>query len=471
MKRLAPISVYTLGLVSGIAFAWAASLPFRSGRARTPDEPATISATLEPAAFNSARGAEPSSSYTRLERSEELRRAFPERFKEIDRELEATYLEKLIEGLAVTAPAEAARLLGQQSSAESSQFALTLASIWSERSPRDALEWFESQRGRIPPDDYQYGQLTILERLAASDSRALAQEYLKVAEDGNHDLLVHPIALGLANLDPREAIDWLAALPPDRVSHRAVTEAYLGVIETYAQANPRGAASIVTSIESEDMLAALVPQVAAALTALSPQEALAWIETIPSGEAREAGLSRIALTLKDEDPALGIDLLIEALDPSAPPARLVVDTFVELFRADPAILAARLGSLPDELLGDLASTLAEDWIRQPQPSRDFAAFVEQLPPGATLDRVSRALIDQLSASDPVAALRWSRNLQGPDERLGAFRQIAAESDFSQLPELANELVSLNLGADEYAPLYDIIERRINDALPPLVFHR
>lgn len=468
------LPTYILGFVSG---ALAAFLFFATNRIESEGPLKRQVAIVEPVADEPARKETPSQlasdahAFQALDSTllQGLRREFPSNFQRVERDLEDEYFRMLIEDLARSEPARAAGLLARFGTKENSELSLTLASIWSESSPEEALRWFRTQTSDLSNEQYQYGLVPILQAMARTSPQKMARDLHQIAEGGNFDLLVPTVAHALSETEPAEAIRWLGSLPADRVSPSTLTDAYVGVMQRYARSDPQAASKIVELLESTELVEQLAPQVAAGLARNDVKIALDWIESLPAGEIHSISLATISTEMLDTDPKGAVDLLLGNLDSRMSGSAAVRAAFEAVVEKDISLLTGRFDEIPASIQGDVAEELAKKWVVSPEAFPEIGSLFERLPPGETRGQLSKALIDHYAPTDPATALYWAQKLDLPTEKSGAFQQIVSHSDPSRLSQIADELLLMNLGPDETASFYKIMSSRLDDVLPVLVF--
>ena len=188
-------------------------------------------------------------------------------------------------------------------------------------------------------------------------------------------------------------------------------------------------------------------------TRLAPEQAAAWVVTSTEPAARKEGLLQVAVTWAESDLSAAV-AWARTLSNASERDGLLVQLAHETVREDPVRALEIAAELPpdasrDELLGQAVGNWA---TRDPQAAAQWARAVsaeagsirviesvaiswagidaaaaikfalENLPPGAALDRVAVAIVQRWTQSDPWAASGWIRQFEP-----GALQQTAIEN--------------------------------------------
>lgn len=162
---------------------------------------------------------------------------------------------------------------------------------------------------------------------------------------------------------------------------------------------------------------------------LDTASCIAWIESLPQGEARPAALGTIvraaALVLAEHSAREATALVSSQLDRSDPqrdPA--IVGIVQRLAQRRPAEAADWVGSFPPSRLQiEAAREVAAQWAETDAPSA--ARWINTLPPGPMRDEAASALCRHLIPLDPAAAELWMASIGDTARRVGIAEELAS----------------------------------------------
>lgn len=162
---------------------------------------------------------------------------------------------------------------------------------------------------------------------------------------------------------------------------------------------------------------------------LDTASCIAWIESLPQGEARPAALGTIvraaALVLAEHSAREATALVSSQLDKSDPqrdPA--IVGIVQRLAQRRPAEAAGWVGSFPPSRLQiEAAREVAAQWAETDAPSA--ARWINTLPPGPMRDEAASALCRHLVPLDPGAAELWMASIGDTARRAGIAEEMAS----------------------------------------------
>ncbi len=106
------------------------------------------------------------------------------------------------------------------------------------------------------------------------------------------------LAEGWSSTSPEEAAAWTLQLPPEKR-----TAAVRAVVSNWARRDPIAAAEFAARNDSNgDFVSTVVDEWLPG----SPQQATAWVESLPRGDVRDAGLAKVAEIVWREDPSAAV---------------------------------------------------------------------------------------------------------------------------------------------------------------------
>lgn len=204
--------------------------------------------------------------------------------------------------------------------------------------------------------------------------------------------------------NPREAWMWAEKHLSGPLKERALTDLIIG----WSRRNPREAADWLasTGLTSQPFFNALPGTWAES----DPKAALAWVNSLPEGRAKETAEAAIAHSMAQNDPAAAAETF--ATDIQAGGNAAVVITIADIWASsDPASTAGWIADMP-EGPGKLeaAATLATVWA-----ANDISSAVEWSA-GINDADLRRQVISNIGttwgAIEPGAALEWLGGLPG-----------------------------------------------------------
>ncbi len=356
----------------------------------------------------------------------------------------------------------------------------TVLLAWAEVDEGAAALWIEA----LPPSEERRGaRQALLEAIGRKDLRRFVSLLLE-AKDQRMDgeLLNYSVWSRWIAKDPRAAVEAAMALPPGALRNQALQ----GISSSWALKDPEAAISWITLLlpGSERDLAAsnLVFQLGmqnpkralqlimegftapgsrneniergAALWARSdPTAAMAWVEALPSGEARQRALDGAFPMWAKHEPQAALAYLLQQPEGAHRAALMsgAVQAWVENdfeggFRwlqensthTSPEMLRKMVGSVavryPEQAMRltrflapeDHATlrSVVERWAHA-QPDQ-AAAHLRALPEGPERERFLEGYIGGLAESDPESAAKAALTLPPGSRQESAMRRVAAE---------------------------------------------
>ena len=138
---------------------------------------------------------------------------------------------------------------------------------------------------------------TVFDELGRKDGSAAAR-LIATLDPALRNEAAWGLAQGWASSEPALAAAWGAALAPE--SRSAVLP---GIVSQWASRTPEQAAAFA---QAQDSQGDLVSAVAQQWMPYSPDQAGRWVDKLPAGDARDAGLSSIGQIVANEDPAAAV---------------------------------------------------------------------------------------------------------------------------------------------------------------------
>ena len=243
----------------------------------------------------------------------------------------------LVERMASSDPASAARLIDEMPRSSSTMAINALVHRWSDTDPQAAADWLASKDAQIArqgwtalAQGWAQGDLeaasayadnltgsartVFLRGLAAATSRmptGTTQAWLsRYRDDPVYADLVRGVAGQLALQDLPAAMSLIEDLPAGQR-----LRSYRSVIPMLAMQDPEAAVDLVDQLEDDDARSSLGIVVASMWAQNDAQAALDWASDRPQGQARDTAIGRVATVLVRIDPDLAIDAIDEVDDP------------------------------------------------------------------------------------------------------------------------------------------------------------
>ena len=243
----------------------------------------------------------------------------------------------LVERMASSDPASAARLIDEIPRSSSAMAIDTLVRRWSRTDPRAAADWLAGKDAQIARRGWPAlaqgwaerdldaatayadnltgtARNSFLRGLAAATARmptGTTQAWLSsYRDDPVYADLVRGVAGQLARQDIGAAMSLIDELP---TGQRLRT--YMSVIPMLTMQDPEAAVDVVDRLEDDDARSSLIPMVASMWAQSDARAALDWASDRPRGRARDNAISRVASVLVQIDPDLSIDVIDEVDDP------------------------------------------------------------------------------------------------------------------------------------------------------------
>ena len=245
----------------------------------------------------------------------------------------------LVDRMASSDPASAARLIDEMPRSSSNMAINTLVHQWSQTDPTAAADWLASKDAQIarqgwPTLAHGWAQrdlegasayadtltgttrtvfLSGLATATAGMPTGTTQEWLsRYRDDPIYPDLVRGAASQLAQQDLRAAMSLIEDLPA-----KQRLGSYQSVIPMLTVQDPQAAVDLVEQLEDDDARSSLTPIVASLWAQIDAPAALDWVSDRPRGQARDRAITQVARVLVHIDPDLVIDAIDEVDDPQA----------------------------------------------------------------------------------------------------------------------------------------------------------
>lgn len=161
--------------------------------------------------------------------------------------------------------------------------------------PQDVLAWARSLPGKTTS---RQNALTAVLQEVGKTNAPLGAELIAGLDEESQCAAYEALAEGWSSRAPAEAAAWALTLPPQTSS-----SALARVVENWARHDPLEAAKAAARHDtSGDLVSAVVGQWLPG----SPKQATDWVERLPHGEIRDAGLTRIASIVSRDDPSAAV---------------------------------------------------------------------------------------------------------------------------------------------------------------------
>jgi hypothetical protein len=348
---------------------------------------------------------------------------------------------------------------------------------WARRDP-DAAIAFLLQLPKAPGSGVIW-QVT-LQQMSGSNPEIAVSLALKSPAGSQRISLVETVARGWAELDPLAATRWAESLTDPALRRAALSSA----LEPLAQTDPRAALAIAGRHGLKSLTDPLYQAIAGEMAG-RPEEAMKWMESLPTTSAKNAAfggfiekwaadnpttaaafatnlppgvrrttaVATVATALAAENPAAAISW-VHGLSSAQEKSSAAQSMIWEFSQHDPKQGLQLIESLPpgpnrDQLLGSLASGWAEndldgavEWMKAtpagaarnealnaisgPWANADpvgAADFASHLPAGEGTTEFISAVAQAWAEDDPKAALAWAQNLESPESANNAVQGI------------------------------------------------
>ena len=213
----------------------------------------------------------------------------------------ANPLNSLIATWVQQAPAEALAYIDTMDEQRRGTLFQSAAFSYVNSHPDEGFDWLLGQSDQYP----QMVENTIASSINHNTIAVAERMVARLESSAIRTRLITGIGNYKASLNSADALTWLEGFKQDP----AYTTAVQNVISSMSHRNPKNAAKAIEARMGEDYVTPLVVQVAANWYRGNPKEAVAWLQRLPDGEARNMGFSSIVSNVAHQDPAAAMALL------------------------------------------------------------------------------------------------------------------------------------------------------------------
>ena len=251
----------------------------------------------------------------------------------------------------------------------------TILSTWAADSPEAAIAWAEANHDN--PDRANPWLVGVIEGIAPHDIGRATDLMATLPRSGERGEALRSVISQLMGGDPEDAKNWATSIEEDYL--RSGAAAYTA--EALARKDPAGAAEWLAGLGDVDALNRAAEDITSDWYRESPEEATAWITSLPP-EAMSEAAEGVVGNIVREDPVQAAEYLSQ-LATSNPDANFdssIRDLVRGSSRRDPELAAVWVGGLSDSndqaryyrgILGDWTrrdATAANQWIQDNQAS-------------------------------------------------------------------------------------------------------
>jgi hypothetical protein len=168
--------------------------------------------------------------------------------------------------------------------------------------PRDGLTWALGLG-----EEFEDVKRSALHAITPDNIDIAEQALSQVTNARTRHQLITTIASHKANADPDEALAWLSRYQQES----AWPNAYQNVINTIANTDPARAAGLLDVGREDAATRGAISVIAHQWYRRDAGEALAWIRSLPNGDAKARMISSLAGSIATRDPDAAVDLVDE----------------------------------------------------------------------------------------------------------------------------------------------------------------
>ena len=206
-------------------------------------------------------------------------------------------------------------------------------------------------------------------------------------------------------------------------SNSARNAAFGGFIEKWAADNPSAAAAFATNLPPGVRRTTAVATVAAALASDDPAAAIVWVQGLPSAQEKSSAAQSMMWEFSQHDPKQGLQL-INSLPPGPNRDQLFGTLASGWAENDLDGAVEWLKASPAGSARDAAlSSLSDQWANTDPVGA--ADFANRLPAGEETTAFISTVAGAWAATDPKAALAWAQRLESPESAKDTVQSIIA----------------------------------------------
>jgi hypothetical protein len=267
-------------------------------------------------------------------------------------------------------------------------------------------------------DDSESRLRRCIDALSLSEIQPALEELKGVSDFRERSGIFKQILRRWAELEPREAFDYLNSLAEGEIKSQAMTE----VAKIAARTDPEYLASAAESMPASRARRELVQELTKAWSETDVRAALSWAQRLPEDQSKQDALAIIRFAWAAQIPAQAASQLIEL-----PPG----DSRNSFLTA----IAERWGSSNPEAAMEWVRTLSEPeqalavpgvigaWAEQDPLAA--GEFVAGLPQDETQNRAALLVISSWANRDPEQAIAWVlRFREGPTREQGLREAVS-----------------------------------------------
>jgi hypothetical protein len=311
-----------------------------------------------------------------------------------------------------TAETLANRVLALDDPSLRDSFAFSFMSMWSSRSPDNAMRWLLANGAQLTPNLFQ----SVGQQLATGDAQKAA-DYTEQVPVGAREPWIHGVAQGYAQHDPQGAIEWLTRYRSEQWYDRAATTLAM----TIAQRDGAAAARLIDDVDTSAAgvpVQQLVTMVATNWANHDPAAAVEWAGDRRSEQERTLAVRSVIGVWSNQDldaarnwtlgqppsatrdGALTMVLLIAA---TARSSNTLDAALLNAFTSETARQQAVLQAVQSLAYGDprKAQILADTYIRDPALHSQAESLLDAARSNAARPQVTFGTSDSLQSAFPL----------------------------------------------------------------------
>jgi len=258
---------------------------------------------------------------------------------------------------------------------------------------------------------------SIINRMAQEDPGA-ALLYINGLPDGEaHRRASASLAREWAKADPEAAIAWVEAMPEGRMKrHR-----YREVITSIGQDDPAAAKALFESMDAKTQQEAASQIVYTLGNSSTPQETLAWAQTIKDESARKDLTNQIYRNWANNDPtSLFQNMTSEQFAELNQTSTLMSNWATQ----SPAEAAAWIDNVPENQRTNVIDNVSNRWLDH--DPYEASIWISELPQGEGRQEAVENLVNEIYRNDPASALDWSLDIEDEGKRRSLARKALQE---------------------------------------------
>lgn len=187
-------------------------------------------------------------------------------------------------------------------------------------------------------------------------------------------------------------------------------ELQMRLLQRWCETNPREAADALSSLQIKNPTA--YERVATVWSPHDSGNALAWAQSIPDQQSRQAALLAIATETMHTNPQQALALVSQT---ALPPEKLDIVTRAASLWAqkDPSAALAWTNQLQDKTLHDQTLASIATSIAHTDPNRAAQLVLESIAPGQTQETAILGILQHIAFTDTDAATTWASQFPSP----------------------------------------------------------